>query len=590
MNIEETTNTTETVAQQTITTQDNSIDLLSINQLLNHKFLIPDYQRGYRWTDKQVTELLDDIWEFSQKEKVKDEFYCLQPVVVTKRGELYELIDGQQRLTTIFIILSFLEKKRFELEFETRKKSKQFLQNLSYGKNDKNIDFYYISEAYNVISDWFKEKEEKDLEGTVREEFSIALGKQTKVIWYEVKNTSNFKVKDIFTRLNSGKIPLTNAELIKALFLSKDNFQADSSIQLKQYEIAGEWDRIEYALQDNEFWFFLNNTSPASASRIEFLFDMIAGKKEKDDELHTFLYFNDLFNGVQGELKEKKIKEEWSIVKEYFLTFEEWYNNRQLHHLIGYLIATGYKKIAEIKELSDGKQKSTFVDSLNKLISDQVNFDISELNYDENYGAITNVLLLFNIITELNNTESNSRFPFNRYKGNGDKKFKWSLEHIHAQHSEGLTTNAQWVSWLNAHKESLERIDVVKYASLILEIVENIPIVNDGIFKMVSAKVLQAFREEQQEDKMHGIHNMALLDKDSNSALNASIFEIKRNIIMQREIKGAFIPIATRNVFLKYYSPKAKDLFFWSKEDRENYFKAIKRILINYLPQNNNSN
>lgn len=570
--------------------QENSIVLYSINQLLNHKFLIPDYQRGYRWTDSQVKELLNDIWEFSQKEKVKDEFYCLQPVVVTKREEFFELIDGQQRLTTIYIILSFLDKKKFELEFETREKSKQFLQNLSYGKNDKYIDFYYISEAYNVVSDWFKEKEEKDLEGTIREEFSIALGKQTKVIWYEVKNTSNIKVKDIFTRLNSGKIPLTNAELIKALFLSKDNFEADSSIQLKQYEIAGEWDRIEYALQDNEFWYFLNNSSPDSASRIEFLFDMIAGKKEKDDDLYTFLYFNDLFNGVQGAHKEKKIREIWSIIKANYLTFEEWYNNRELYHLIGYIITTGYKKISEIKELSNGKKKSTFVASLNEIISEQVNFDISELNYEDDYKKITNVLLLFNIITDLDNTESNSRFPFNRYKGNGDKKFKWSLEHIHAQHSEGLTNNAQWVSWLNAHKESLERIDAIKYASLIAEIEDNIPKINDSLFKILSAKVIQVFREAQQEDKMHGIHNMALLDKDSNSALNASIFEVKRNIIMQREIKGAFIPIGTRNVFLKYYSPEAKDLFFWSKEDRENYFNAIKKILIDYLPPDNTPN
>lgn len=86
---------------------ENEIKLLSINEIIKEKFLIPSYQRGYRWEKRQVTELLDDIWEFSQQERKKDEFYCLQPIVVKKNGDKWEVIDGQQRLTTIYIILYF---------------------------------------------------------------------------------------------------------------------------------------------------------------------------------------------------------------------------------------------------------------------------------------------------------------------------------------------------------------------------------------------------------------------------------------------------------------------------------------------------
>ena len=79
---------------------DNEIQLKSISQLSGMKFVIPDYQRGYRWDKTQVEQLLDDIREFSSPRNKKDtgEFYCLQPVVVRRRpsGE-YELIDGQQR-------------------------------------------------------------------------------------------------------------------------------------------------------------------------------------------------------------------------------------------------------------------------------------------------------------------------------------------------------------------------------------------------------------------------------------------------------------------------------------------------------------
>lgn len=75
----------------------------SINDLLGNDFYVPSYQRGYRWTPIQVTELLTDIWDFHRKPgKIPEEFYCLQPIVVKLNNGEWELIDGQQRLTTIF--------------------------------------------------------------------------------------------------------------------------------------------------------------------------------------------------------------------------------------------------------------------------------------------------------------------------------------------------------------------------------------------------------------------------------------------------------------------------------------------------------
>lgn len=63
-------------------------------------FFIPSYQRGYRWTADEVTKLLDDIWESTGKR------YSLQPIVVKSLGGgKWELIDGQQRLTTLWLLL-----------------------------------------------------------------------------------------------------------------------------------------------------------------------------------------------------------------------------------------------------------------------------------------------------------------------------------------------------------------------------------------------------------------------------------------------------------------------------------------------------
>ena len=86
------------------------LQLISISDILKEKFFIPSYQRGYRWEKSQIISLLDDIFEFIKKDnKTPGEFYCLQPIVITRKNNNWCVIDGQQRLTTIFIILKFLE-------------------------------------------------------------------------------------------------------------------------------------------------------------------------------------------------------------------------------------------------------------------------------------------------------------------------------------------------------------------------------------------------------------------------------------------------------------------------------------------------
>lgn len=98
-------------------------------------FRIPHYQRGYRWEAQEVTELLDDLWGF-EKTSNKGEFYCLQPIVLKKNDkDGYDVLDGQQRLTTLYLLLVYLEDKRkednfnqqiFTLNYETRENCEHF--------------------------------------------------------------------------------------------------------------------------------------------------------------------------------------------------------------------------------------------------------------------------------------------------------------------------------------------------------------------------------------------------------------------------------------------------------------------------------
>ena len=159
---------------------ENNITLKPIEELLGMNFFIPSYQRGYRWTEQQVKDLLNDIKEYI--DNGKHGIYCIQPLVVKERKQdtltqiknansieevkrlllgFWEVIDGQQRLTTIKIILSYLEDKSYELEYETRKDSKDFLNNIHQKSEEDangNIDFFHMRKAYVTICEWFEKR------------------------------------------------------------------------------------------------------------------------------------------------------------------------------------------------------------------------------------------------------------------------------------------------------------------------------------------------------------------------------------------------------------------------------------------------
>ena len=254
---------------------------------ISGKFFVPSYQRGYRWGEDEVKRLLDDIYNNG------NENYCLQPVVVRKREDGYELIDGQQRLTTLFILLSFIKKEykpridiKFELSYETREKSEAFLKNIDESLADSNIDFYHIYNAYENIKEWFDNKED---DVVVADDIYGYLVKYVKIIWYEVDEDEDAIA--LFARLNIGKIPLTSAELVKAIFLSRDN-NADMDRE-KQEEISLQWDNIEKELHQDSLWYFLTNAiSKEYQTRIDLILDLIVKKPiESKDKYFTFYIF-----------------------------------------------------------------------------------------------------------------------------------------------------------------------------------------------------------------------------------------------------------------------------------------------------------
>ena len=469
---------------------ENKIELKSVSDLLGMKFFIPSYQRGYRWTEQQVKDLLNDVNEFKSvinKVTNKETWYCLQPLVVRRMNEgdsrldkeadkkdWYEVIDGQQRLTTIFLTIHYFNemwvgKMKTPLpviKYATRNDGFTLLNCLEIndhqeavtpGKDFKDyIDYHYMKLAYTTIHKWAIEM------GTSfnKNEFQSKFIYRTEVLWYESVDEDPIKV---FTRLNIGKISLTNAELIKALFLNRSNFQVSDGnhLKLRQQEIASEWDNIEYTLQNDEFWLFLHEDSYDRPTRIDFIFDLICEQKILGgfenigtDDYKTFRYFYEYFKSSDPDINKC-----WKEVKNYSQTFKEWFDDVELYHYIGYLIHQGEKLDALCELWKKERSKTDFIVKLKEKIKEKIKKcnDLDKQYEIDGGPAKTSckpLLLLHNIQTVVNqNNQIKSKeeyklpvfykFPFHLFK-----KEHWDVEHIDSNTTNGLEKEKDQKEWL----------------------------------------------------------------------------------------------------------------------------------------------
>lgn len=591
---------------------------VKVSDLLSKNFFIRSYQRGYRWSESQVLNLLDDISNFSVQNVCAVEqtlpWYCLQPLVVKEMDEetkrkcglrvdepWYEVIDGQQRLTTIFLIIHYANemwvgKSKMpepNIRYETRSDSGEFLRQIVVENdntvtiNSSNIDYHYISEAYRTIHNWAERKKKVGFDNYG---FQSKFNEHTKVIWYEVSLSENSI--DVFTRLNMGKIRLTNAELVKALLLSQESIVKSNveELRLKRLEIATEWDLIENQLNDIDFWSFVTNKKQSDyPTKMELLLELSIPSANLNNEFGIFDHYFSIWK------KDKNIKHLWEDIVADFEVIKEWYSDPKLYHLVGFLISqdSNSRVLKELLELAKKNTKHLFVSEdligrIKKLLS---HIDLDSLNYNDNKNDIHKVLTLFNVITAMNSDGSMHRFPFKLHKNQAC----WSLEHIHAQKSDGLNTVKEWRSWLEAHNEVLKDSKNNRWQELSKEVEKVLlwedKLITKDIYDRFFEMIKKEMSQQNDTDEVHGIENMALLGKDDNSALNKVMFAVKRRRILEMDKNGAYIPICTRNVFLKYYNKDATDYVFWDPKDRETYLGAIRKVLCDYLPQTiNHSN
>ncbi|ENU33067.1 hypothetical protein F989_01943 [Acinetobacter parvus NIPH 1103] len=596
--------------------RENSLELKRIEELTNKHFFVDSYQRGYKWKPQQVKALLDDIDEF--KIEKSSDFYCLQPVVV-KRTKLqddvqyyWELIDGQQRMTTIFIILSYLNKdKFFHLRYETRKESTEFLNQLSNLPENASeiplstIDSHYFFEAYKAIQEWFLKKEEEA--GFSREDWKSKLLKNTKVIWYAVRNNENEDFRkqsiEIFTRLNQGKIPLTDAELLKALFLQNvvKAYEIPEIAIQKQMEMANQWDLIEQSLQDNDFWAFLSPHKDTNKyTRIELIFDLIAQKSKLEhsaieQDHQTFLHYANQFKSDVNSKEQLKETLEliWQDVLTGFQRLNEWYQDDRLYHLIGYLIGQKYKKIQDLWEAAKETKRDNFKHILIGFIGEELKTIFKQKKEDKEILAfeaidyersnarpkLISLLTLFNIYRH---EQQRTRFPFKQYYA-----CKWDIEHIHAQQSPELSQEDKLKSWFEDQNKIIDNVPSEDQARLRTALDRYRAANKDesDILQTEYLKELYAVVGDTSEN-VHTLDNLCLLPDEINRSIGNAPFFIKRQDIISSEqkwehgntktdLKTSFIPLASQQVFSKYFSPNVNQMLKWGIADRDAYKKAL---------------
>ncbi len=561
------------------------------------EFYIPAYQRGYRWERTQVKTLLNDLYQCMEANG-QEKDYCLQPVVVQKKGVQkkgklqYDLIDGQQRLTTIYILLRYAEQNfetdyaeqnfetEFSFEYETREKTRAFLENMDPQLAQTNIDIFHIYQAYTTIKDWLEETFPDDTYSQSSALYKLCnyVNERVKVIWYEVGAEADPIA--LFTRLNIGKIQLTNAELIRALFLSDTPNGMENR---RKYEIAIQWDDIEKQLRDDDgaFWAFITRKRAEDyPTRIDILFDLMCHKQDAEkDPLFTFFK-------MEERLKHADRDSVWQEVINGFLQLKEWYKDNVYYHKIGYLIASGSNTMADLFDEARGKRKSEFKDRLDELIAESITWRTNDkdsywdLDYHKDYNRICRILLLFNVQSIISYCVR-QRFPFNEYNNE-----KWSIEHIHAQNSEGLKTVELQLEWLQKHLPSLKAIHRDEPDNELVRAVEKA--IDDGRFirsdfEDFFRRVVNDLSDTTDTDYINTLPNLALLSCGHNTCLSNSTFDVKRNLIIKMDKSGEFIPYCTKMTFLKYYENSSDvQVHFWGQKDREAYLQAIQHVIAPY--------
>lgn len=572
-------------------------------------FIIPYLQRAYKWKEKQAKQMLEDFSEFLKQEKT---YYCMQPLAVVKIGDnKYELLDGQQRLTTLLILWRILfesdEKTSYPYKFEYERDSSEsntlinrysFITESDEIKKGEygNIDEYYMSKVYGAIKLYFdnpnNKKTDEQKADNYKETFKKLLkgeGKHILFLWYEVNEEEKHTT---FAHLNSGKIELTCSELIKAILLSDGNKESLDNNRLPDKSlVAAQYAEMEEAFNDDRLWYMLQTDEPLyNGSRMDLLFNMVLNINRKAYEADPKAAFYKVY------ARRADLSRFWKDCRAYFVRIMDLYKNPYTYHYIGYLTYTeGNNKIDDWVKVYKESGLKGCIEQLKSKVRESTSGlgDLEKITYsDTSKATLRKIFILHNIQTILIHYETikkanlGLRFSYEQFPFELLYSQRWDIEHIASQTENPLTKIQDCKDWIASVRADYSEIFVQR------------PDLNNEIdlfekdskiemFKQIYNEIVSSAEKNSPQNK-DGLGNLVLLDSHTNRSYHNSLYKRKRKIILaasnidnqNNEYQVTYIPRCTLNVFLKTYNTGLDvKLGEWTQDDYDKYLGDLKEKL-----------
>lgn len=493
----------------------------------NVHFYIPSYQRGYRWKKKQVLQLIDDIDGFTPTEATP--FYFLQALAIANdiQNHRVNVVDGQQRLTTLKLILGN-EYDGIKLEYAR--------------EADKALDKYFKEIAQGII-----ESRLGDLASTIRKQFCEKLKSCCRFLYYEVDGDKELST---FDELNSGKIPAKDSELVKCIMLSLGNDETQKVTEAR----AKEWDEIERMLNNEDFFAFMTpRKTKREDDRMTIILryaGFIPSEKEYDEEVFPFL------SKIQDRIKYISRESVWKNICAAYYRLLEWYNDPLIYHAFGSIVhRRGHNTIDSIVE------GDNIIDVIEKMADYKPNTNLDD--YHKGSDRLYHYLLLSNVAFCW------KRWP-NRYSFRRHREIDgWSLEHIFARNQRNLTED-ELKEWLGG---DVSKEKITKYA----DACEN----GTG-----DEWLAQELGDKYPTEEDNSIRNLAMLPKNANSSLNNKLFEGKRNEISKWANESwatYWAPPITDAIFMKSLVGLKMGQPYWSDDDKTAYKTSMDVDIMSFI-------
>ena len=623
----------------TIKYNQKELPLVPFSELKGKTYVIPFQQRGYKWTSSNVEELLCDLREFIEDANPQKCIYCLQPLAIVSVGEnRYTVLDGQQRLTTLYLLYKYLYgESPYEFDYErdiddditmSRTTFLATVESISEEQASAKIDFFYIHNAYKhidkVFMDWAKQSANSIEVTAVKVELAKHInmfktllegngGKSLHVIWYEVVGDKE-KQHEIFSNLNSGKIHLTNTELIKALLLNSVSGLPGK----EQNEAAAIFEQIERYMQNDNFWYMFNASELRNGqTRMDFLFNLVANCKQSDYEIDARWSFRNYFSKPEkGSLSDK-----WKQVRHTFLRLKDMYDDIYCYHYIGFLTYNSndntLNSTKEFLALSRKSTHSEFVEKLKqeiKSILRKRHDKVTDYTYDKSKKKDLRLLFVMHnvetILQKYASLHGNDKLQlqngFERFPFELLHKQNWDIEHIASNTDADFKNSEDRESWLESIKADLgEKYPTDRVGDLELRYnktkkKDDFNVLYKTIMRKVDDDIADVIKEDGKDgkDKMQ-VGNITLLDSHTNRSYHNALFPRKRGYVIvanglmdiednyEKNISKLYIPPCTLAVFTKAYN-KGADLTLnaWTQPDADAYVADMEQKLSFYYKNN----